>query len=153
MGKKKKQKEKKEEKKEEKKNKLLKAGKKEQPLKADAPEERPFGAESVRREVSDLAMPEPAQMAKMLHALGDESRMRILMLLAGGELCGADLLKQVSIVQSTLSHHMKVMTDAGIVRCRKQGKWSYYSIDAITFQRIGKFMMKWGDTDGENKVL
>ena len=61
-------------------------------------------------------------------ALGDENRIRILKLLHGGEKCACKLLEELNISQSTLSHHMKILCDAGIVNVRKEGKWMHYSI-------------------------
>jgi ArsR family transcriptional regulator len=84
-----------------------------------------------------------ARMAEILRAFGDVNRLQILDLLQGGELCARDLLEAVDIVQSTLSHHMKILVDAGIVRCRKQGKWSYYSINHDTLALVSEYTMKW----------
>ena len=61
-------------------------------------------------------------------ALCDESRVRILKYLMGGEKCACKLLDDLNIAQSTLSHHMKILTDSGIVIGRKEGKWMHYSI-------------------------
>lgn len=61
-------------------------------------------------------------------ALCDENRVRILKYLLGGEKCACHLLDDLNIAQSTLSHHMRVLTDSGLVAGRKEGKWMYYSI-------------------------
>ncbi len=61
-------------------------------------------------------------------ALCDENRVRILKYLLSGEKCACVLLEDLSIAQSTLSHHMKVLCDSGIVTGRKEGKWMHYSI-------------------------
>jgi len=45
-----------------------------------------------------------------------------------GEECACVLLERVSVSQSTLSHHMKILVDSGAVSARKEGKWTYYSI-------------------------
>lgn len=74
--------------------------------------------------------------ADVFRALGDESRIQILKLLAGKELCGAELLALVPIVQSTLSHHMKVLCESGLVNCRKQGRWAYYTLDKKVFAEV-----------------
>lgn len=66
--------------------------------------------------------------AAMFKALGDENRIRILKLLTGGEKCACKLLDELSVTQPTLSHHMKILCDSGIVSGRKEGKWMYYSI-------------------------
>ena len=67
-------------------------------------------------------------MAAIFKALGDENRIRILKLLHDGEKCACKLLEELNIGQSTLSHHMKILCDAGIVTGRKEGKWMHYSI-------------------------
>lgn len=67
-------------------------------------------------------------IADMFKALGDENRIKILLILKNGEICACKLLEELNITQPTLSHHMKLLCDAEIVCCRKEGKWSYYSI-------------------------
>ncbi len=66
----------------------------------------------------------------MFKALCDENRVRILKYLVSGEKCGCKLLDDLNIAQSTLSHHMKILTDSGLVTGRKDGRWMYYSISA-----------------------
>lgn len=100
--------------------------------------------ESEARE-QPAAVPAGVTFAEVLRALGDESRMQILDLLKDqGEMCAGQLLQSVKIVQSTLSHHMKVLTETGIVHCRRQGKWSYYSINKEMLKVISECVMKWG---------
>ena len=62
-------------------------------------------------------------------ALSDENRLAVLRLLCTGEKCACRLLDTLRIGQSTLSHHMKILCEAGLVIARKDGKWTYYSID------------------------
>ena len=66
--------------------------------------------------------------AEIFKALCDENRIRILKLLQSGEKCACVLLDDLHITQPTLSHHMKILCDSGIVVGRKEGKWIYYSI-------------------------
>ena len=66
--------------------------------------------------------------ALIFKAFCDENRIRILKLLRGGEKCACKLLEEMSISQPTLSHHMKILCDSGIVVGRKEGKWMHYSI-------------------------
>ncbi len=66
--------------------------------------------------------------ALLFKALGDENRIKILGLLKQGEKCACKLLEEMNISQPTLSHHMKILCDAGIVVGRKDGKWMHYSI-------------------------
>jgi ArsR family transcriptional regulator, arsenate/arsenite/antimonite-responsive transcriptional repressor len=69
-----------------------------------------------------------AQDAKVFKAFCDENRLQILEMLRSGEKCACKLLENLDIGQSTLSHHMKILCDAGIVEGRIEGKWTHYSI-------------------------
>lgn len=74
------------------------------------------------------------QSAQILRALGDKSRMQILSLLKNGEQCGSDLLPELAISQSTLSHHMKILTESELVNARKCGKCTYYTLSPAAAQ-------------------
>lgn len=63
-------------------------------------------------------------------AFCDENRIKILQLLADGEKCACKLLEEMNVTQPTLSHHMKILCDSGIVVGRKEGKWMHYSVSA-----------------------
>ena len=65
----------------------------------------------------------------LFKALADANRLSILERLTGGELCACVLLEELNFSQSTLSHHMKILCEAGIVSCRKEGRWSHYSLN------------------------
>jgi ArsR family transcriptional regulator len=67
--------------------------------------------------------------ATIFKALSDTNRLMIVDMLFQGEMCACQLLDELNISQSTLSHHMKSLCDAGIVNGRKEGKWMYYSIN------------------------
>ena len=73
--------------------------------------------------------------ARVFKAFCDENRLRILELLRSGEKCACVLLDDLHITQSTLSHHMKILCDSGVVQSRKEGKWVHYSIDAEGAER------------------
>ena len=66
--------------------------------------------------------------AKIFKAFCDENRLKILKMLQSGEKCACNLLDDLNISQSTLSHHMKILCDSGVVTSRKDGKWTHYSI-------------------------
>ena len=68
------------------------------------------------------------RIAIVFKALGDENRIRILKLLRSGEKCACKLLEELNISQPTLSHHMKILCDSGLITGRKEGKWMHYSI-------------------------
>lgn len=67
-------------------------------------------------------------IVKVFKALDDEKRLQILEMIQSGEKCACVILEDMRISQSTLSHHMKILCDSGIVTGRKEGKWIYYSI-------------------------
>lgn len=67
-------------------------------------------------------------IALVFKALADENRIHILKSLHSGEKCACQLLEELNIHQPTLSHHMKILCDAGIVTGRKDGRWMHYSI-------------------------
>ena len=73
-------------------------------------------------------MSKEQEMVCIFKALGDENRIRILKMLYSGEKCACKLLEELNISQPTLSHHMKILCDVGIVTGRKEGKWIHYSI-------------------------
>ena len=68
------------------------------------------------------------QRAKVFKALCDERRQRILELLQGGEKCACLLIEEMGMPQSSLSYHMKILCESGIVTGREEGKWTHYRI-------------------------
>lgn len=69
-----------------------------------------------------------SEAAKIFKAFCDEKRLDILTQLGAGEHCATELSERLNIGQSTLSHHMKILNDSGIVSIRKKGTFVYYSI-------------------------
>ena len=61
-------------------------------------------------------------------ALSDESRVRALLFLRGGELCVCQIIEVLDLAPSTVSKHMAVLVQAGLVELRKSGKWHYYRL-------------------------
>ena len=77
-----------------------------------------------------------SEIAVICKALGDENRIQIIKMLSGGELCACKILDAFNITQPTLSHHMKILTDCNLVNSRKEGKWTYYSINCEKFSEF-----------------
>lgn len=75
-------------------------------------------------------------------ALSDQNRLKIIHLLKDGEKCACKLLEELNITQPTLSHHMKILSDLALVKCRKSGKWQHYSINKPVFDLFSKFIEK-----------
>ena len=68
--------------------------------------------------------------ATVFKALCDERRLRILSLLKDGEKCACLLIEEMAMPQSSLSYHMKILCESGIVSGREEGKWTHYRIDS-----------------------
>jgi len=77
------------------------------------------------------------QLRAVFKALADARRLSIVRTLeCDGEVCACNLLDGLGISQPTLSHHMKVLCDSGLVRCRKDSRWCYYSVDAEVVRKV-----------------
>ena len=85
-------------------------------------------------------MPDNKKMAAMFKAFADENRIQILELLRDGERCACMLLEEMKITQPTLSHHMKILCDAGVVVGRKEGKWMHYSISEDGLENVRNYV-------------
>ena len=68
------------------------------------------------------------ERAKVFKALCDERRQRILELLHSGEKCACVLIDEMDMPQSSLSYHMRILCNSGIVTSREEGKWTHYRI-------------------------
>jgi ArsR family transcriptional regulator, arsenate/arsenite/antimonite-responsive transcriptional repressor len=78
-----------------------------------------------------LSAVEAEQLAGVLKAVADPTRLRLLSLVAaheGGEACVCDLTAPVGLTQPTVSHHLKVLVDAGLLARDKRGVWVYYRL-------------------------
>ena len=69
-----------------------------------------------------------ARLLGLLQALADEKRLRILDVLRGGERCVCELQSTLDMGQSLLSHHLRSLREAGLVRDRRDGRWVHYSL-------------------------
>lgn len=78
-----------------------------------------------------LSVDEATEVARVFKALGDPTRVRLLSLIAasdGGEACICDLIEPVGLSQGTVSHHMKLLADAGLVTREQRGRWAYFRL-------------------------
>ena len=82
------------------------------------------------------------EYTKIFKAFCDETRLKVLTLLQSGEKCACVLLVRVKVSQSTLSHHMKILVESGMVNARKEGKWMYYSINEEGAERASQLLKK-----------
>lgn len=82
------------------------------------------------------------EYVSVFKALGDETRLKIIEMLSCGELCACDILESFQITQPTLSYHMKILTDCGLVTARKEGSWIHYVNNA---ELVGAVKGFWED--------
>ena len=80
--------------------------------------------------------------AKILKALSDPNRLKIIDLLSCGEKCACNILESFKFTQPTLSHHMKVLIDCGLVEARKDGIWNQYKLKVNNGNKLVLFLLK-----------
>ena len=91
------------------------------------------------------------EYARYFKALSDPNRLMIADMLVGGELCACVILEQLKITQPTLSHHMRILGESGLVNGHKQGKWTYYSLNGPAVGKCLAFLEKFAGA-GDNRV-
>lgn len=93
-----------------------------------------------------------ARTAQLFHALSDESRLEIVAILLDGEHCVCDLMNHLDAAQSRLSYHLKVLKDAGLVTDRREGRWSYYTLQRAAFVEAESLLATLRPRAGRPKV-
>lgn len=78
--------------------------------------------------------------ALICRALSDSNRLLIVQMLTDGEKCACKLLERFEITQPTLSHHMKVLCECGLVNARREGKWQHYSVNVERLCEFTRFI-------------
>lgn len=89
-----------------------------------------------------LSDEEAAASAAVFAALGDPARVRIVNLLATSEaaVCGCELIEPLSLSQPTVSHHLKKLTEAGLLEREQRGRWAYYSLSGEARERLASLL-------------
>ncbi|MEG1661690.1 MAG: metalloregulator ArsR/SmtB family transcription factor [Clostridiales bacterium] len=80
--------------------------------------------------------------AKLFKAFCDEKRLAILELLRSGEKCACILIEQMEIGQSSLSYHMKILCESGVVESRQNGKWTHYRLNESGSKHAAKLLIE-----------
>ncbi|MFC0433129.1 helix-turn-helix transcriptional regulator [Kutzneria buriramensis] len=91
-----------------------------------------------------LSEDQSAELARVFKALGDPVRLRLLSLIAshaGGEACVCDLTDAFDLTGPTISHHLKVLREAGIIDGERRGTWIYYRVLPTTLQMLSSVLM------------
>lgn len=83
---------------------------------------------------------EHKEVVRIFKALGDENRLHILELIGSNQVCACKLLEHLKIGQPTLSHHMKILCESGIVEGTKEGKWIYYKMNMEKYMQVVSFL-------------
>ncbi|WP_214414981.1 ArsR/SmtB family transcription factor [Sphaerisporangium fuscum] len=90
-----------------------------------------------------LGETDAAELARMFKALSDPVRLRLLSLIAsheGGEACVCDLIGPFDVSQPTISHHLKVLREAGLVGSERRGTWVYYWVLPVALNRLSTLL-------------
>jgi ArsR family transcriptional regulator, arsenate/arsenite/antimonite-responsive transcriptional repressor len=106
------------------------------PLLADTACCTPLTREPITTEAAE-------QLARTLKAIADPARLRLLSIVGahgGGEACVCDLVEPLGLSQPTVSHHLKVLVDAGLLHRDKRGVWAYYSVIPEALKAIAQLL-------------
>jgi ArsR family transcriptional regulator len=90
-----------------------------------------------------LAESVAVDLARMFKALGDPARLRLLSLIAshpGGEACVCDISGSFDLSQPTISHHLKVLRESGLLDCERRGSWVYYWVIPAALQELSAIL-------------
>lgn len=79
--------------------------------------------------------------APLFKALGDPTRLEIVALLASsaGELCACEIERRFDLSQPTISHHLRLLREAGVVTSERRGSWVYYALDPEGVEALSRF--------------
>lgn len=82
------------------------------------------------------------EFLEKLKVINDNTRLTIIKLLAqNGTMCACKILEELNITQGTLSHHMRVLKEAGIVTCKKDGKWCHYTLVRESISNLAGYLL------------
>jgi ArsR family transcriptional regulator, arsenate/arsenite/antimonite-responsive transcriptional repressor len=94
-----------------------------------------------------LSASQAADLAHIIKALADPTRLRLVSMVAaheGGEACVCDLTDPLGLTQPTISHHLKILMDAGIFTRQKRGKWAYYALVPAALEALSAVLSTGG---------
>jgi ArsR family transcriptional regulator, arsenate/arsenite/antimonite-responsive transcriptional repressor len=90
-----------------------------------------------------LARDDARRLAQVLKALADPARLQVISLIRaapGGEVCVADLVRELDLSQPTVSHHLRVLHDAGLLRRERRGSWVWYAVSDERVEEIRRLL-------------
>jgi len=88
---------------------------------------------------------EATDLANFLRALADPTRLQMVSLLAEhpGEVCVCDITRSFDLDQSTISHHLRLLREAGVIECVRHGVWAYYFLHAGALEPVKQLLKRW----------
>ncbi|WNV87840.1 metalloregulator ArsR/SmtB family transcription factor [Umezawaea sp. Da 62-37] len=92
-----------------------------------------------------LGVEQAAELAPVFKALGDPVRLRLLSMIAsraGGEVCVCELTPEFDLSQPTISHHLKLLRQAGLIDCERRGTWVYYRLLPEATDRLAALLTR-----------
>ncbi|MFE6159509.1 ArsR/SmtB family transcription factor [Streptomyces sp. NPDC056486] len=99
-----------------------------------------------------MAEDQAVELAKVFKALGDPVRLRLLSMIAsraGGEICVCDLTPAFDLSQPTISHHLKLLKQAGLIDSERRGTWVYYRLLPETTDKLAAVLTRPGTVEAE----
>lgn len=90
------------------------------------------------------------EILNITKALSDENRVRTLLMLTEGELCACQIIELLTLAPSTVSKHMSILRQAGLVEARKQGRWMHYSLAGKNASKESQQVIRWVISNLEN---
>jgi ArsR family transcriptional regulator len=81
-----------------------------------------------------------AEYVPMIKALADETRLKIVCMLSKDKLCACKILESFNITQPTLSYHMKILTESGVVNSDRDGAWIHYSLNTERMDELKQIL-------------
>lgn len=101
--------------------------------------------------ILEMNKQEYIEKAELFKVLSDLNRLQIIDMLSCGELCACKILEKFNITQPTLSHHMKVLIESGLVEARKEQHWIYYKLKGNKIKELSRFL-QFISNDKENCI-
>jgi ArsR family transcriptional regulator len=97
---------------------------------------------SVKKLAECVSKGEIIELHDLLKIIGDVNRLKIMCLLFRGEKCVCDIEEQLEISQPLASHHLAVLRQADLVKVRRAGTWSYYSLNLQAIRRLNELFLQ-----------
>jgi|GEM_PF-265390 len=82
------------------------------------------------------------RLADLCWVLGEKVRLKIIRLLTRGERCVCELMEELDLSQAAISHHLRILRQAGFLQVRREGRWGYYSLEKEGFNQLSQLLQR-----------